>query len=84
MKCSPGTPSDSSFAQNSVANSMPMERTAAGSSLAARMRSFNDAGTVALLSWENFSNCFTLVRGMTSGITGVSQPAATTRSRIRR
>lgn len=76
--------SASSRAQNSVANSMPIERTAAGSSLAVRIRSFNSAGNEALLSFGNLSSIFTLVTGMTSGMTGVAQPAAATRSRSRR
>ncbi len=49
MKCRPGTPSASSRAQNSVANSIPMERTAAGSSSAVRIRSFRAAGNAALV-----------------------------------
>ena len=48
MKCSPGTPSASSRAHNSVANSMPIERTAAGSSSTARIRSARSAGNAAL------------------------------------
>lgn len=84
MKCSPGTPSASSRAQNSVANSIPMERTAAGSSFAVRIRSFRASGTWALLSFGNRSSIFTLVTGRISGMTGVSQPAAATRSRSRR
>ena len=73
-----------SLAHNSVAYSIPIERTAAGSSLTARMRSASSGGKAALLSCANRSICRTLVTGMISGMIGVSQPAAATRSRSRR
>ncbi len=76
MKWSPGTSSAISLSHSSVAYSIPTERTAAGSSRTARMRSARSGGKVALLSCANLSICRTFVTGMISGMIGVSQPAA--------
>jgi len=84
MKCRPGAPAASKSVQSRLASSIPISRTASGSSANGSIASRTRFGIGApekdaiRLIWETF------VIGMMPGMIGMSRPVAASRSTSRR